>query len=114
MLFHKCQIGCSLHAAAGDRVSTGSGRRSHSTFTIDMHCHVVTPEIEGLVAARAEKSAEMSQLARGLGVESTDYNNRVMLPSAGPKLTNLDLRFADMDAMKIDVQVISPSPTQYY
>jgi aminocarboxymuconate-semialdehyde decarboxylase len=37
-----------------------------------------------------------------------------MLPQAFPKLTRIDTRLTDMDALGIDVQLISPSPTQYY
>jgi aminocarboxymuconate-semialdehyde decarboxylase len=37
-----------------------------------------------------------------------------MLPQAFPKLTRIETRLADMDALGIDVQLISPSPTQYY
>jgi catechol 2,3-dioxygenase-like lactoylglutathione lyase family enzyme len=34
--------------------------------------------------------------------------------AARPKLTHLELRLEDMDATAVDLQVISPSPTQYY
>jgi aminocarboxymuconate-semialdehyde decarboxylase len=37
-----------------------------------------------------------------------------MLCDIHPKLTDLRLRFADMDAMGVDLQVLSPAPNQYY
>jgi aminocarboxymuconate-semialdehyde decarboxylase len=37
-----------------------------------------------------------------------------MLPQAFRKMTSLDERLRDMDAMGVDVQVLSPSPNQYY
>jgi aminocarboxymuconate-semialdehyde decarboxylase len=49
-----------------------------------------------------------------MGAASVEHNNRVMLPQAGPALTDLAIRLADMDKMGVDVQVVSPIPTQYY
>jgi len=66
------------------------------------------------VAALPEKAAEVEQLAITSGAASAEHNRQVMLPMAGPKLTNLNLRLQDMDAMGIDRQVISPTATQYY
>jgi aminocarboxymuconate-semialdehyde decarboxylase len=83
-------------------------------LTIDMHCHVLTLAVEGLVAGRQEKIAEVEALQRSMGARSSAHNNTVMLPQAFPKLTRLDTRLGDMDALGIDVQVLSPSPTQYY
>jgi len=37
-----------------------------------------------------------------------------MLPHAFPRLTRVEQRLADMDSMGVDIQVLSPSPTQYY
>src|ERR1700683_3059553 len=113
MLFHQCGPRCAAHAAADDG-HAGGGARGARPYTVDMHGHCVAPGIERLVAARPEKAAELAQFARGMGGESVEYNNRVMLPAAGPKLTNLELRLKDMDSMGVDLQVISPSPTQYY
>jgi aminocarboxymuconate-semialdehyde decarboxylase len=114
MLFHRCGPHCAAHAAADGRAGGGGNARGGRPYTVDLHCHVITPGIERLVATRPEKASEMAQLARGMGAPSVDHNNRIMLPAAGPKLTNLELRFKDMDAMGVDLQVISPSPTQYY
>jgi aminocarboxymuconate-semialdehyde decarboxylase len=114
MLFHRCRPHCPVHAAA-ERIAGGGGRApANRPYTVDMHCHVITPGIEKLVAARPEKALEMAQLSRGMGAESMDHNTKIMLPAAGPKLTRLELRLEDMDAMGVDLQVISPSPTQYY
>ena len=53
-------------------------------------------------------------MLRAMGEDSIAHNNAVMLPRAFPKLTRVEERLADMDAMGVDVQVLSPSPTQYY
>jgi aminocarboxymuconate-semialdehyde decarboxylase len=49
-----------------------------------------------------------------MGEASVAHNNAVMLPQAIPKMTRIDERLADMNATGVDIQVLSPSPTQYY
>jgi len=83
-------------------------------FTVDVHCHLLTLAAEALVADRPEKRAEPALMLAANGQESTDHNNTVMLPKAFPKLTKLEVRLADMDASGVDMQVLSPSPSQYY
>jgi aminocarboxymuconate-semialdehyde decarboxylase len=82
--------------------------------TVDFHCHVLTLAAEALVADRPEKRAEPALMLGAVGADSLAHNNVVMLPKAFPKLTRLEDRLADMDAMGVDMQVLSPSPSQYY
>lgn len=84
------------------------------SFTVDMHCHALVPDVERLVADEPAKQAEPEYVQRAMGVRSVEHNLRYMLPDAVRKMTSLEERIADMDALGIDVQVISPSPTQYY
>jgi len=113
MQLHTCGPSCPPNCPSQPRVDlkTAAAKRP---LTIDMHCHVVVPQVEALIGDRPEKAAEMAQLNAGMGAASVEHNNKVMLPSAGPRLVNLAMRLADMDSMGVDVQVISPSPTQYY
>jgi len=83
-------------------------------FTVDLHGHMLVPAVERLVADRPEKRAEAAMMLQTMGAASVEHNARVMGPNAGPKLTNLDTRLADLERMRIDVQVVSPAPTQYY
>jgi aminocarboxymuconate-semialdehyde decarboxylase len=87
------------------------GNRMH---TVDMHAHIITPLVEKLVADRPEKKAELETRARAVGALSADHDNKVMMPRAMPALTSLPLRLDDMDRIGVDIQVISPLPTQYY
>lgn len=48
-----------------------------------------------------------------LGAESCAHN-ACMMADLMPRLTSTDARLKDMDRMGIDVQALSPSPTQYY
>ncbi len=49
-----------------------------------------------------------------MGAASVEYNRAIMLPQAQQPLNDLSVRLADMDRMGVDVQVVSPQPTQYY
>src|SRR3979490_973659 len=82
--------------------------------TVDLHAHLLTPAVEGLGAGCPPKKAEPETRIRTMGSASVDHNNRVMLPGCATALTDLSVRLADMDRMGVDVQVVSPSPTQYY
>jgi aminocarboxymuconate-semialdehyde decarboxylase len=53
-------------------------------------------------------------MQQAMGEASVRHNLTSMLPIAGPRLTQPERRLADMDEMGVDVQVVSPSPTQYY
>jgi aminocarboxymuconate-semialdehyde decarboxylase len=114
MWIHSCRPGgipcCETEARA--RIARAGTKRRH--FTIDMHCHALCLAAEQLVGAQPQKKAEAEIMIQTMGEASVVHNNTTMLPQAFPKLTQLDCRLKDMDAMGIDVQVISPSPTQYY
>ena len=53
-------------------------------------------------------------MLRTQGAASVAHNIQKMLPNAFRKMTSLEERLRDMDAMGVDVQVLSPSPNQYY
>jgi aminocarboxymuconate-semialdehyde decarboxylase len=83
-------------------------------LVVDLHCHALCLDVERLVAGRSEKAAEPELQRRAQGEPSMTHNANVMLPRAMPKLTTVALRLRDMDVMGVDVQVLSPSPSQYY
>lgn len=111
MLIHSCTAACPPGCAQAPLRPVGSGRRA---FTVDLHAHVLTPSVETLVADRPQKKAEPALMLRMQGEDSVRHNLACMLPPAIRKMTMLAERLADMDAMGVDVQVLSPSPTQYY
>lgn len=113
MWFHIChQPACCPATEHGADVGASAQRKR--LFTIDLHCHALTPAVEALVAETPQKKAEAEIVMKTMGAASVAHNNQVMLPQAGPKLTRIAQRLEDMDAMGVDVQVISPSPNQYY
>jgi aminocarboxymuconate-semialdehyde decarboxylase len=88
-----------------------AGRRG--SFTIDLHCHALTLDVERLVASCPEKAAEPAAQLKMYGAESIEHN-RKMIASLAPQLTDVNRRLRDMDTMGVDIQVVSPSPSQYY
>jgi len=93
------------------RIVGGDGK---PLLTIDVHAHAMFPEVEKLTAGRPERAGEEALRVRTMGQETVDYNRDVMVPGCFPRLTQVDRRLADMDAMGVDVQVVSPSPNQYH
>ena len=111
MWFHHCnEPGC----CPGDRNPGAAAARKRGRLTIDLHCHALVPAAEALVAQAPQKLAEPAMALASMGAPAVAHNNSTMLAAAGPRLTRIEQRLADMDAMGVDVQVISPSPTQYY
>ena len=102
----------SCHPAAAGRASRprrSSISRKH--FTVDIHCHVFTPAAEELV--RPYYRIESDTMTRYSSEATREVNRRQMEAIAG-KLTSVEMRLKDMDAMGVDVQAISPAPPQYY
>jgi aminocarboxymuconate-semialdehyde decarboxylase len=111
MTLHACGP---LRAPQKTEGGTGSQGRARLPGTIDFHCHVLTLAAEPLVADRVEKKSESAMMLKAIGEASFLHNNTVMLPRAFPKLTRVEERLADMNATGVAIQVLSPSPTQYY
>ncbi|HEY6444687.1 MAG TPA: amidohydrolase family protein [Candidatus Acidoferrales bacterium] len=83
------------------------------SLTVDVHCHVLTLEVERLVSSCPENQSEPAAQLRMYGAESVEYN-RKLFANLVPQLTDVNERLRRMDAMGVDIQVISPSPNQYY
>jgi aminocarboxymuconate-semialdehyde decarboxylase len=102
---------CNAECAEGNHRQTV---RAHKHFTVDLHAHLLTPAVEPLVADCPQKKAEPEMMLRTQGAASVAHNVQKMLPQAFRKMTSLEERLRDMDAMGVDMQVLSPSPNQYY
>lgn len=88
-----------------------SARLPH--VTIDMHCHLLVPAVEALVADHPRKRAEADEQRAALGDASFEHNQG-MRAAIADSLVKPAVRLRDMDRLGIDIQVLSPSPTQYY
>ena len=82
-------------------------------LTIDLHAHILVEKAEARVKSRPQWAVVQEVMRNTLGERSYQYNleqEALLLP----KSTDIGLRLADMDRMGVDVQAISPSPTQYH
>ncbi|WP_456789728.1 amidohydrolase family protein [Cellulomonas sp. P5_C5] len=81
--------------------------------TVDVHAHVLVPDVEQAVAHEAGlDSQRMLDLLRN-GSESTAVS-AVMVRERGHLLVRTDHRLEVMDRQGVDLQVLSPSPSQYH
>jgi aminocarboxymuconate-semialdehyde decarboxylase len=80
---------------------------------VDVHAHVLLPEVDALVAGHSGLAAARALDARRNGPEALAVNGP-MVGSRIPKLTDVGVRLAAMDAQGVDVQLVSPSPSHYH
>ncbi|MBW5250149.1 amidohydrolase family protein [Streptomyces poriferorum] len=81
--------------------------------TIDVHAHVLLPEIEALVAGLPGLAGARELDARRNGAEALAVNGP-MVRARIPAMTDVAVRLAAMDRQGVDVQLVSPSPSHYH
>lgn len=85
-------------------------RRRGRELVVDIHCHLNVAAAEAMI--RAEIADPPNPLA--FTSDASKKVNGKLFAAIGPKLNGVEQRIADMDALGVDVQAISPSPGQYY
>jgi aminocarboxymuconate-semialdehyde decarboxylase len=79
---------------------------------VDVHCHFLDEASEDIVRELdGRPSAPPIDSAAG---RTAAYNRELMVTDYRSALNDIATRLDEMDAMGVDVQAISPSPTQYY
>ncbi|MET7474073.1 amidohydrolase family protein [Streptomyces sp. NPDC005648] len=81
--------------------------------TIDVHAHVLLPEVDALVAGLPGLAEARALDARRNGPAALAVNGP-MVGERVPRLTDVAVRLAAMDAQGVDVQLVSPSPSHYH
>ena len=81
-------------------------------FTVDIHCHVLTPKTEEMVAG-AGLTMDW-QPRHQFANEHTKEVNREQARRTRVQFTSVEKRLEDMDRMGIDIQAITPSPAQTF
>ncbi|MFI5793753.1 amidohydrolase family protein [Streptomyces sp. NPDC051677] len=81
--------------------------------TVDVHAHVLLPQVEEAVAGRAGLAEARALDARRNGSAALAVNGP-MVGARAPRLTDVAVRLAAMDAQGVDVQLVSPSPSHYH
>lgn len=83
-------------------------------LAIDIHAHALIGKAEEIARNEDRWRGEAQEFARLAGKESSEHNQLLMQTAYLAGLTRVDARIASMDAMGIDVQAVSPVPTQYH
>lgn len=96
--------------AAQSRATTARSKGGRQ-LRIDIHCHYQNNEVSAKAAQLKPFEKEPSivyanQLTRDV--------NMKQMKERGPKLSDIATRLRDMDRMGIDIQAVSPAPSQYY
>ena len=81
--------------------------------TVDVHAHLLLPEVEALVADLPGLAEAKALDARRNGPAALAVSGP-MVRERIPQLTDPTLRLAAMDAQGVDVQLVSPSPSHYH
>ncbi|MER6127982.1 amidohydrolase family protein [Streptomyces sp. NPDC001795] len=81
--------------------------------TIDVHAHVLLPEVDALVADLPGLAEARALDARRNGPAALAVSGP-MVRERVPRMTDIAVRLAAMDAQGVDVQLVSPSPSHYH
>ena len=81
---------------------------------IDIHAHALIGAAEEIARQQDRWRHEAQESAQLAGKESSEHNRHLMQTAYLAGLTRVEARIATMDATGIDVQAISPVPTQYH
>jgi len=84
-----------------------------SAPTVDVHAHILIPEVEALVAGLPGLAEARALDARRNGPASLAVSGP-MVRERIPRLTDVTVRLSAMDAQGVDVQLVSPSPSHYH
>ncbi|MFM9500291.1 amidohydrolase family protein [Streptomyces galilaeus] len=81
--------------------------------TVDVHAHVLLPEVDALVTGLPGHAEARALDARRNGPAALAVSGP-MVRDRIPRLTDPAVRLAAMDAQGVDVQLVSPSPSHYH
>ena len=102
---------CAHHAPADQALGGTVAGNGSKTLTVDIHCHVMSKRANEFMA---DVIGEPNMDFANFGSQATRDANAQQFKEISPKLTDVQVRLADMDKMGIDIQAISPSPAHYY
>ncbi|MFD5406151.1 amidohydrolase family protein [Streptomyces griseorubiginosus] len=81
--------------------------------TVDVHAHVLLPEVDALVAGLPGLAEARALDVRRNGPAALAVSGP-MVRERAPRMTDVSARLAVMDAQGVDVQLVSPSPSHYH
>ncbi len=98
---------------APDAAGTAPTGEARTAPTVDVHAHVLLPEVDALVADLPGLAGARALDTRRNGPAALAVNGP-MVRERAPRMTDVSLRLAAMDAQGVDVQLVSPSPSHYH
>jgi aminocarboxymuconate-semialdehyde decarboxylase len=81
--------------------------------TVDVHAHVLLPEVDALVADLPGLAEARALDARRNGRDALAVSGP-MVRERAPRMIDVTARLAAMDVQGVDVQLVSPSPSHYH
>jgi aminocarboxymuconate-semialdehyde decarboxylase len=102
---------CSSAAAPSAPIAVRRERGGRRHFTVDIHCHVETPEASSLIKSSERRPVEYPAIFSN---EASREVNRKQQETIYPAITSVAKRLQHMDRNGIDIQAISTAPGQYY
>jgi aminocarboxymuconate-semialdehyde decarboxylase len=85
--------------------------RRRKTLTVDIHCHYISRRAEEIAAPHFSIEKEPTL---AFATDLTRKINQAQKAAVAAKMSDAQIRLSAMDAQGIDVQAISPAPTQYF
>jgi aminocarboxymuconate-semialdehyde decarboxylase len=80
---------------------------------IDTHAHLLVPQADALAEGHPMETADAAAERAFFSVASIEAN-RAQVQRVWPRLTSVQRRLADLDAIGVDVQVVGPMPMHRY
>ena len=96
----------------GDSAPGDQGPAAGTGPAVDVHAHVAVPGLEALIAGEPGHAEQQRIDAMTAGDASMAYN-REHFGQVIPRLTDLGLRLAAMDAAGVDIQAVAPVPQSH-
>jgi len=106
-MFHRCVP----QAPATDHGAASVERRRPFGLTVDIHCHFTSARADALALPHRKPGSE-TMLAYATPEERAEHTRTIAALDLRIRAT--ERRLEEMDAMGIDVQVVSPGPMQYF
>lgn len=91
----------------------GTAQDAAHSPTVDVHAHVLLPEVEALVDGLPGLTDARALDARRNGPAALAVNGP-MIGERMALLTDVPARLAAMDGQGVDIQLVSPSPSHYH
>jgi aminocarboxymuconate-semialdehyde decarboxylase len=104
-------VSCSPAGARAPMMARGARKSARTRhFTVDIHCHVETPEATDLVRGVSHPPESNMTFTN----EATREVNRQQQLNIRTAITSVEARLKQMDRTGIDIQAVSSTPMQYY